>query len=345
MRIEPVDARDETAFADWFTVMRAAEKHLRPDEPGLLIHEERLIVLEGQGPDPDDRQLVLLARDGDGRAVGGARLSLPQRDNPHLCELELAVHPQARRRGVGRALVADIERLMRADNRTTVLGYVDEPPALARQAPARPFAAALGWSLAQEELRRDIDLPLDPDRAAELEQRCAPYAEDYAIRTWSGRCPDELLNDRALLIQRMSTDVPLGEIDLHEQVWDGARVRRVEQRNAAMDRAFVSGGAVHRPTGRLVAYTDMGIPRSVPDRAYQWDTIVLEEHRGHRLGTMVKIAALRELAVQWPQCRYISTWNAEENAHMISVNDALGARVNGLAPCYQRVLEPVTAKA
>lgn len=343
MLIEPVDARDERAFAEWFAVLRAAEQHLRPDEPGLLLHEERLLVLEGQGADPDDRQLVLVARDPGGRAVGGARLALPQRDNLHLCELELAVHPEARRRGVGRALSADIERLMRTDRRTTVLSYVDEPPALAGSAPARAFAAALGWSLAQEEVRRDIDLPLDPDRVAELEQRCAPYAQDYEIRTWYGWCPDELLTDRALLIQRMSTDVPLGEIDLHEEVWDGARVRRVEQRNAAVDRASLTAGAVHRPTGRLVAYTDMGIPRGTPERAYQSDTIVLAEHRGHRLGTLVKIAALRDLAEKWPQCRYISTWNAEENVHMIDVNEALGARVNGSAPCFQRVLDPVTA--
>ena len=338
MLIEQVDPRHDSVFAEWFSVMRAAEEDTRPGEPGILLHEERLLTLEGQGSDPDDRQLLLLARDDAGPAVGSARLSLPQRDNPHLGELELAVHPAARRRGVGRALAGEVERLMRQDGRTTLLAYVDEPPSQQGHSAGRAFAAALGWAWAQEEVARDLDLPVDPQRAAELEQTCAPYAVDYAIRTWRHRCPDELLEDRALLMRRMSTDVPLGEIDLQEEEWDGARVRRVEQCNAGMDRGFFSAGAVHRPTGRLVAFTDMSVPRSVPERAYQCDTIVLKEHRGHRLGTLVKLAALQSLAAGSPRTRYISTWNAEENTPMIAVNEALGARTNGRSPCFQRVL-------
>lgn len=337
MPIQQVDPREECIFAEWFQVMQAAEQDTRP-EPGILLHEERLIALEGQGSDPDDRLLVLLARDDDGRAVGSAKISLPQRDNPHLCEIELAVHPGARRRGVGRALAGEVERLVRQDGRTTLLAYVDEPPGQEGRSPGRAFATALGWAWAQEEVPRDLDLPLDPRRTAELEKACEPYAVDYAIRTWRDGCPEELLADRALLMRRMSTDVPLGEIDLHEEQWDGARVRRVEQRNAGMDRTFFSAGAVLRATGRLVAFTDMSVPRSVPERGYQWDTIVLEEHRGHRLGTLVKLAALQDLAGGSPRTRYISTWNAEENTPMIAVNEALGARTSGRSPCFQKVL-------
>lgn len=338
MLIDQVEPRDEKAFADWFAVLRAAEQETRPGEPGILLYEERLLALEGQGDDPDKRLLVLLARDDEGSAVGGAKISLPLRDNPHLCELELSVLPTARCRGVGRTLAGEIERLVRADGRTTLLAYVEEPPGQERRSAGRAFAAALGYVRAQEGVMRDLDLPLDPRWASELEQTCATYAVDYEIRTWRDRCPEALLEDRALLRRRMCIDRPLGDIDLHEQEWDGARVRRAEQRNAGMDRTFFSAGAVHRATGRLVAFTDMGVPRSVPERAYQWDTIVLAEHRGHRLGTLVKLAALRSLAEGSPRSRYITTWNAEENVPMIAVNEALGARTNGLASCFQKVL-------
>lgn len=338
MLIEQVDAHDEAVFVEWFGVMRAAELATRPGEPGILLHEELALAREGQAADPDNRWLLLLARDGDRRAVGAAKLSLPMRDNVHLAELELAVHPDARRRGVGRSLAVEVEQQLREQDRTTVMAYVDEPPAEQGCSAGREFAAATGYALAQTEVCRDLDLPIDPIRAAELERSCAPYARGFEIRTWRDGCPDDLIEDRALLEQRMSTDVPLGEIDLHEQKWDGDRYRRVEQRNAGMGRMFFSAGAVHRASGRLVAVTDMGVPRSEPERGYQWVTIVLEEHRGHRLGTLVKLAALQALAAGSPHTMDIRTWNAEENTPMIAVNEALGARTNGLAPCFQKVL-------
>jgi hypothetical protein len=59
---------------------------------------------------------------------------------------------------------------------------------------------------------------------------------------------------------------------------------------------------------------------------YQWDTIVSREHRGHRLGLLVKLANLRLLREVSPKTRYLNTWNADDNAPMVAVNDALGYR-------------------
>ena len=41
------------------------------------------------------------------------------------------------------------------------------------------------------------------------------------------RLPEEWLEDRALLARRMSTDAPMGDIDLDEQEWDADRVRQL----------------------------------------------------------------------------------------------------------------------
>ena len=337
MEISQVDPHDEQAFAEWFAVVDAAGQHLRPGEPDWVLHEQRMLSIDGSGPDPDTRHVVLVARDG-GHVVGAARLELPQRDNTHLCEMLLAVHPSAVRRGIGRALDDEAVRRVREAGRTTLLAFSDEPPGLERRSPGRLAAQALGYAVAQEEVRRDIDLPLDPDRVAALEQQCRPYAADYAFRVWWDRCPDDLVDDRAELNRAMSTDVPKDQMDWREEVWDAARVRRSEARAAAMDRSFVGAGAVHVPTGRLVAFTDMGIARSQPSRAYQWETLVLEQHRGRRLGMLVKLAGLQELAARCPATTVISTWNAKENAPMIAVNDALGARVNGLEAVLQKTL-------
>ena len=82
------------------------------------------------------------------------------------------------------------------------------------------------------------------------------------------------------------------------------------------------------------------IRRNVPRRtlAHQWNTLVLREHRGRRLGLLVKLAALRLLAREEPQATRVVTWNAQENAPMIAVNEALGFRVAGGSTAWSLAL-------
>ena len=56
----------------------------------------------------------------------------------------------------------------------------------------------------------------------------------------------------------------------------------------------------------------------------QDDTIVLVEYRGHRLGMLLKAANLAQLERLRPGHPSIVTYNAEENRHMLAVNEALG---------------------
>ena len=337
MQIRQIDPSDDAEFGAWFAVLEASERDERPGEPGSLRHEQQLMAIAGAEPDADVRKTCLVAEDG-GRVVGAARAELPQNDNRHLVEVDLAVHPSARRRGAGRALVDAVERLAREDGRMTVIGFADEPPGREGRSPGRQALGRLGYAVAQEEVRRDIDLPLDPARVAELERTCRPCAADYAVRTWWDRVPEDLVDDRAELARQMSTDVPKDELDWREEVWDAARIRRDEDLALSMDRSHVAAGAVHVPTGRMVAFTTMGVARAAPQRAYQWETLVSQAHRGHRLGLLLKLTALTELAARSPETAFISTWNAQENAPMIAVNDALGARVNGRLAVLQKVL-------
>ena len=337
MEIREVDPFDEAAVAAWFAVVDAEQQASRPGEPGWLEHEQRAALQQGAAADADDRMLGLVAQDGD-QVVAAARLDLPMSDNTHLCELQLVTHPQHRRRGAGRALWAEVERRVLALGRTTLTAVSEEVPGEEGRSASRGFGPVVGAEAIQVEVRRDIDLPLDPAVVAGLAAVAAEHAAEYELRTWRDTVPDDLLDDQAYLHRRMSTDIPKAGMDWQEEEWDAARVRREEQRIRAMDRSYFGAAAVHRPTGRSVAYTTMGIPLSEPVRAYQWDTLVLTEHRGHRLGTLVKLAALQRLMDEAPEVRFISTWNAAENAPMIRVNDALGARVNGQLVNWQKKL-------
>ena len=337
MDLVDVDPRDDAAFAEWFAVTDAVEQHLRPGEPGWLLEQERLGAVDGLRPDADTTCELVGVRDG-GRLVGAARLLLPQVDNRHSVEVLLSVHPGERRGGVGRLLAAEVERRARAHGRDTLIAFADEPPTGDGGAVVRAAADALGWRVAQVDVRRDLDLPLDPARCAELTAQALPHAVDYELRTWWDRTPDELVEDRARLDTDFSLDAPKDELDWREEVWDGERVRRNEARHQALGRTFLATGAVHRATGRLVGFTEVGLARSEPRRAFQWGTMVLGAHRGHRLGLLLKLAVLQELAATSPATRWVSTWNAQENRAMIAVNEALGARTDGRALALQRTL-------
>ena len=59
----------------------------------------------------------------------------------------------------------------------------------------------------------------------------------------------------------------------------------------------------------------------------QWsDEKPSRRHRGHRLGLLVKIENVRHTLGSERDLRYIDTWNAAENTHMIAINEAIGFR-------------------
>ena len=80
------------------------------------------------------------------------------------------------------------------------------------------------------------------------------------------------------------------------------------------------------------------MPLEQPQRAQRGATLVLCEHRGHRLGARVKTAVLRELAATLPQVRRISTYNAESNRPTVAVNGAPGFRPVGGPSTWTRRL-------
>ena len=70
----------------------------------------------------------------------------------------------------------------------------------------------------------------------------------------------------------------------------------------------------------------MRVTKTIDWHAWQQITLVHPEHRGHRLGMIVKAVNLRTLRAQEPAVRMIDTFNAEVNTHMIAINEAMGFR-------------------
>ena len=136
----------------------------------------------------------------------------------------------------------------------------------------------------------------------------------------------------------MSTDIPMGDLQLEEESWDEERVRTEYQRIAAMGRRVVDTFAVVEATGELVGYTQVQVPRANPVVGFQQDTLVMREHRGHRLGLRLKAAGTLALMQELPDTRSVRTWNADDNAPMLAVNRALGYVHDAMMREWQKVV-------
>ena len=91
-------------------------------------------------------------------------------------------------------------------------------------------------------------------------------------------------------MSRMSTDAPQGDVDWAEETWDAARYAENAQVQLAAGRRVFTAVAREGASGRLVAFTVAVVPDATRDLAFQHETLVVREHRGHGLGLAVKDA-------------------------------------------------------
>jgi GNAT superfamily N-acetyltransferase len=330
---DPLNPADDELFVGWMAVQEATARAAYGDRLTAWSTDE----IRAFYVDQKDERRSAWAGVVDRTVVAHLELQLPISDNTHLAAVEILVDPESRRRGIGSALLEVAERAARDEGRAVIGAESDV--ATDRDDPAAGFAARHGYTAEQTELRSDLELPLGDGVLAAATAEAQKHASGYEVLTsWDG-VPDEWLADRAELSRRMSIDVPLGGLAITEEKWDGERVRRSYALARAQGRRVVESVARHTATGRLVGYTTMAVASHTPDLAYQWDTLVLHEHRGRRLGLLLKAANLRALTAGLPGVRRVATWNARENEPMLRVNRALGFEVVGRLTEWQRKLD------
>jgi GNAT superfamily N-acetyltransferase len=295
------------------------------DHPGLL--PDPVDDLVGLLPDgtPTERIEFEVVYDGD-EVVANTFAAFPIKDNTHTANANVTVAPSARRRGIGRAAAERLVDRIRAEGRKVVVTFVGAP--LGTTAPGDGLAASLGATSALESIRRALDVRSMDDATIDelVDQGVGASAKDYDVVQWLDHAPDDLVDRAAAILPLVFSDSPRGDLDFEDEVWDAERFRQYEASILRRGRQLLATGAVDRATGRLVAYTEITVPSSRHQLAGQWGTIVEREHRGHRLGMLVKAENLRNLRHRFPDTETVTTWNAAENTHMIAVNEELGFR-------------------
>jgi len=257
------------------------------------------------------------------------------------------VLPGFRNRGIGNALADHVEQFARADGKRKLIVYAVSPggagPRLdaptgfgsvpADNAEVR-FLLSRGFELEQVERGSRLALPV----TVGVDDAAARSGPDYRIHEWVGRTPEEWVDDIALLLTRMSTDAPSAGLEEPEDVWTADRVRDYEQRHESSPRTEVTAAVEHIPTGHLVGFTVLSAPAEIDRPLSQDDTLVLREHRGHGLGMLLKLANIDHVQRVRPGHPSIITFNAEENRHMLDVNEHVGFTPIGYEGAWKKDL-------
>lgn len=284
----------------------------------------------------------------DAQADAAAEADVPPIVARGVCEFQGAgsqtawlradVLPAYRNRGIGTALFTLLESVAEADGCVNQIVYAASPDSpgerlvaptgfgsLPLRNPEVHFLLRRGYRLEQVERGNRLALPYDRERLDRLLRAAEKRAgKEYEIIQWDGFTPILWQPDMAMLYERMSTDAPTAGLEEPAESWPLDRFLDRQARLADGPRTVYTTAVVHRPSRALVGFTELSVPAETDRPVNQEDTLVVREHRGHRLGLLLKAWNLESVRRNEPGHPSVITFNAEENRHMLAINEELG---------------------
>jgi GNAT superfamily N-acetyltransferase len=274
-----------------------------------------------------------LGYDDAGQPVGCCLIVLPERANQTMALCLPSVRPERRRAGLGTDLLRHCAERARESGRTRLSAEARDG------SPGAAFAAAKGARGGIDQVFRTMDIDADlPNRLATLRRAALPYTAGYELLSWVGGTPEKYI-DQVVHVHAAMADAPRDD-GVEPWTWDAAQVRTLDQSLVERGLNQYTVAARHRGSGQFAAITQIVADPALPEWAFQQTTAVAPDHRGHRLGLLVKIAMLELLAEVRPATRRILTGNAGLNAHMIAINEQLGYYVRDVYRAWELDLTP-----
>lgn len=344
----PEPGPDDLTPHPWLVGMSAVRNAFLTASMGHLDLSRPLSVEQAamQASEARQRRIWVATRDLDGRqaaagdVLGYLEARLPLLENQTLVLTELIVHPDHRGAGIGTALLQTLTTAL--PDRTIQLSQTITPDAtntpgaltsavgLGAVDPRLPGPRfALGHGFVLEQVYQGSTLTVNEEslrHAARLLVDAQGAADGYTLVQWTDVTPQDCVQDLLRLFTDMSTDTPTGGIGYEAKVWSPERLNAQEERRRQAGLTTLWTGARDSSSGQLVAYTTLVWPRERATGVSQDDTLVRRDHRGHRLGLLVKAANLAYLHRVNPDAARVNTWNAHENGPMLDINIALGFR-------------------
>ena len=212
----------------------------------------------------------------DGVMVGAAHALFPLHDNLDKVYFEVHVAPGDRGRGYGSALVGHVVDRARDRDRTVLVGESHFPADADESHPHRRFAAKHGFDLANTEMHRVLELPVDDALLRKWAEEAAAHHEGYTVTTHVGGPPEALLPSYVHLLNQLALDAPTGDIDFEEEALTVAAYRTRLERTRAQGRTlYVTVATVGEgDAAEAVAHSVLVVPAAGVDEpnVYQWAT-------------------------------------------------------------------------
>lgn len=327
------DAADAAEFRELARVRNEIYRAVSGRDEQDLTPEALLAILRSR---KERTTVAWIIRVGD-EIVGRAVVDILHEEGSRVALATIELLPRFWARGIGSAVLPHVEAVARDHGRTVIQSWTEQP-----RSDGPRIAAPTGYGsvphdhvarflqrhgFALEQVYRISHLPLAPSnlqRARVLLDEARVAASDYRVVQWTLPTPADRAAGYAWMKSRMSTDAPSAGLETDEEAWDEERLAAAEARLAEMDRTVMVTAAEHIATGTLCAFTELAIGPRADEVTHQEDTLVLREHRGHRLGQLVKSAALLAWPAVAPRSPSVITYNAEENRPMLAINEALG---------------------
>lgn len=183
-----------------------------------------------------------------------AFLQLPVEENTETAFVQIEVHPDRRREGIGTMVLRSLMSEARAAGRTLVIGtnvVVDGD--------GEKWALAIGFAPVLPVLIQHL-VVADVDRR----KWDVPVPEGYLLRMWTGAAPEELIGSYARA-RTAIRDAPKGSMTFDDPEWTPERVRKEEATYAAQNAEYRIVAAVHEAGGEVVGITELVISAGRPD--------------------------------------------------------------------------------
>ena len=289
----------------------AADLVDRPGDPPTGRAELRSLL----APPFRGHRFLLLAHDRFGRLLGFARLGIYSAFHRELAHGALTVHPAARRRGIGTALLEELAAAAGTRGRGRLV--LDGPRNAATEAFARSGGLAVGGCDLRSRL--SLDSSALPGRLAAVmpTQRSATDGHLVPLR-WTGACPEYLVDALLQTLDSLHAD----PADPAVTPFTAAEVRHRERAAWQAGLREYTACLLDPGTGRMAALSTAHTADGV--RGEQNETVVMPAYRGRGLAIRVKAHLVSELLAAEPGLRMLDTYNAVANTRILAVNRRLG---------------------